>query len=95
VNLNPNGVFRGTRITAIKGNVQVGYGTSITTPNRNQAILWHGQASTWTNLHAKLPYPYNLWNSYPVDIDPQGNIIGFISQLSDIQPRPVVWYRQD
>jgi hypothetical protein len=93
-NLNPSGVFRGTRITAMSNGVQVGYGTSVTTPNRNQAILWHGQASTWTNLHSKLPYPYNLWNSFAMDIDAQGNVIGYIVQPTTLTERPVVWYRE-
>jgi hypothetical protein len=92
--LNPNGVFTSTYIARVRNGLQVGTGVPVTTPGRTQAIAWHGVAGTWINLHARLPYPFNLWSSTATDIDNQGNIVGTITHPNGQLRRPVIWLRQ-
>lgn len=94
VNLTPAD-FEWAVVTAVRGNTQVGTGFPFTTPDRAQAIAWHGKASTWINLHFKLPYPFTFWNSYAEDIDANGNITGYVQSPDLSITRPVVWVRQN
>jgi hypothetical protein len=91
--LNPP-PFVSSEALAVRGGVQVGFGVPTSTQTRNQALLWHGHAGTWTNLHALLPYPFTLWSSKATDIDQQGNVVGYVESSDHTIRRPVVWLRQ-
>ena len=93
VNLTP-AQFEWAVVTCVRGNTQVGTGFPFTTPDRAQAIAWHGTANSWINLHFKLPYPFTFWSSYAEDIDANGNITGYVQSPDLTITRPVVWVRQ-
>lgn len=92
VSLHPAG-FNNSYVTSIRAGLQVGYGNHSTTTSREQAIAWHGNAATWINLHARLPYPFILWHSYATDIDNLGNIVGYLKDPATQNKRPVIWKR--
>jgi hypothetical protein len=96
IDLNPDATFISSRIRAMRNGTQVGSAIPLSDHNRQQAIAWHGNAPTWINLHARLPFPYNLGQSIATDIDAQGNIVGYVMNLSGTNPsyyKPVVWIR--
>ena len=93
VNLNP-AAFDSSRINAVRNGLQAGEGEAATTPERTQAIAWHGKAGTWINLHARLPYPFTFWNSSARAIDSEGNITGVVFRADGTDSRPVIWIRQ-
>jgi hypothetical protein len=95
VDINPNDRFIESEVTAVRGLVYVGFGKSLTQQERNQAILWHENypVDAWMNLHARLPYPYQFWQSFATDIDNIGNVIGYIQSPFNGSRRPVVWVK--
>jgi hypothetical protein len=93
VNLTPPD-FEWAVVDCVRGNLQVGTGFAFTTPDRAQAIAWHGTANSWINLHFMLPYPFTFWHSYASDIDANGNITGYVQSPDFAISRPVVWVRQ-
>lgn len=90
--LNPNATFQQSEVKAVRNGLQVGWAIPLGNLNRRQAIAWHGSAGTWINLHSRLPYPYNLGNSFAEGIDNKGNIIGYINGPWGAE-RPIVWVR--
>jgi hypothetical protein len=94
VDLNPNAAFTSSSVVRVRGGLQVGTGTPITSPLRKQAIAWHGASGTWINLHFMLPYPFTFWSSAAGDIDANGNITGTIESPDGTIRRPVIWERQ-
>lgn len=61
---------------SISHNVQVGY--AVTSDGSYRAIRWIGTADTALDLNNFLPRSYQSWNAVAVEIDPKGNIIGFV-----------------
>jgi hypothetical protein len=93
VDLNPNFYFLSSQVNAVRAGLQVGRGNAVTTPARYQAIGWANSDLSWINLHARLPYPFTLWNSSAEGIDNLGNITGYVDNgAGDV--RPVIWVRQ-
>jgi hypothetical protein len=87
--------FLDSQVNAVRSNMQVGHGRPGTTPSRIQAIAWHGSPGNWINLHARLPYPFNVqWHSTAQAIDGAGNVMGYIQHMTTGEMRPVMWQRQ-
>jgi hypothetical protein len=94
VDLNPNATFKGSEVLSVRNGVQVGWaGVTGNTSSGRQATLWHGVAATWTNLKARLPFPYNTRECVATDIDAQGNVVGWATNNSGAKV-PCVWFRQ-
>lgn len=89
--LNPS-PFRNSEIVGIRNGFCIANGRAWTTQNRDQAFALSANTGAWINLHALLPYPFNLWNSFATDINEFGDVVGYIER--DGVKRPVIWLRQ-
>jgi hypothetical protein len=88
VDLNPDGFFM-SQVRGMRNGVQVGIGTRPSENWKYRALAWNSTPESATDLHALLPARYQSWNSSAEDVDPKGNIIGFVELEG--KWRPVIW----
>jgi hypothetical protein len=89
-NLHPADTFSTSEVRCVRAGIQVGIGLA-TGPQRTQAIMWHGDANSWIDLHSMLPPMFQSWHSYANDIDNLGNVVGYVENAGIL--RPVIWMR--
>jgi hypothetical protein len=75
--LNPAG-FIASEATGTNGSQQIGiaYATAISSTS-SEAFLWDGSAASAVNLQSMLPASDTWAWSYPLGIDPAGNVFGY------------------
>jgi len=77
IDLHPSHMgFSSSVALSVANNTQVGY--AVTPEGAYKAIRWLGTPTSAMDLNNFLPSQYRLWNAVAVEIDPQGNIIGYI-----------------
>jgi hypothetical protein len=90
VDLMPAG-FTLSEAYGVAGNLQVGYGSGVSTGGNNHALLWQGTAASVVDLHLLLAgLGPDFVSSIAQGVDASGRIVGFALDANNVN-YPVVW----
>lgn len=90
VDLHPAAGYLASFAEAVAGNIQVGYGQTISV--ENHALMWRGSATSVVDLHAfvKSQLGVQYVHSYAFGVDASGDIVGYVAD-ENFQSYAVKW----